>query len=321
MASSSAVGAERVGKSLFREEAVEFHRRGGAKGDVVHLTARAFFWTHWLLVAALVAGVAFAFVGQIGEYAAGPAVVHIDALYEVTASRPAVVSRVLVDPGQRVEADQILLRMHSASEASELESVERELSDQLAKLLRDPGDQAARESMVSLRARRELARAGLERQVLRAPYAATVGDLRVRPGQLVEPGMPLLTLLRDDGGARLTALLPGRYRPLLAPGKQLRFVADGFPRAIHQLEIDGVGDQVVGPAEALRYLGRDADTVRLDGPVVLVHARLPSRSFAAEGAAYRFHHGMQGRAETAVRHDSIAFTFVPGLRNALSDVF
>jgi membrane fusion protein (multidrug efflux system) len=301
-------------RSPFRAEAVEFHRRGGAKGDVLRLTPRAFFWTHWLLVAAFGAGLCFAFVSQIDEYASGPAVVYIDGLYEVTAPRPAVIGAVEVDPGQRVAADQVLVRLHSSGEAAELESVERELADQLAKLLRDPGDRAAREAMVSLRSRRDLARSNLDRQTLRAPYAATVGDVRIRAGQLVEPGMPLLTLLGDDAGARLTALLPGRYRPLLEKGKRLRFVADGFPRALHEVAIERVGDQVVGPSEALRFIGRDGEAVALDGPVVLVHARLPGRVFASEGAAYRFHHGMQGRAETAVRHDSIAFTFIPGLR-------
>jgi multidrug efflux pump subunit AcrA (membrane-fusion protein) len=308
--------------SLFREQAVEFHRRGGVKGDVVQLTARAFFWTHWLLLALFVAAVAFAFVAQIDEYAAGPAVVQIEGLYEVTAPRPAVVAALEVAPGQQVAAGQVLARMHSSSEVSELESVDRELEDQLAKLLRDPGDQVAREAMVSLRTRRDLARAGLERQTLRAPYAATVGDVRVRAGQLVEPGMPLLALSREGRGVRLSALLPGRYRPLLTRGKALRFVADGFPRAIHKLEIERVGDQVVGPREALRYLGRDAsDALPLDGSVVFVEARLPSAAFVSEGASYRFHHGMQGLAETVVRHDSIAFTFIPGLRTAWSDVF
>lgn len=309
-------------RSPFRAQAIEFHRRGGAKGDVLRLTSRAFFWTHWLLLAAFGAALAFAFVGQIDEYAGGPAVVYIDGLYEVTAPRPAVVAGVEVDPGQRVQADQVLVRMHSSGEAAELESVERELADQLAKLLRDPGDRAAREAMASLRSRRDLARANLDRQTLRAPYAATVGDVRVRSGQLVEPGMPLLTLLGDSAGAQLTALLPGRYRPLLGKGKRLRFVADGFPRALHELTIERVGDQVVAPAEALRFMGRDAsESVALDGPVVLVHARLPGRVFASEGASYRFHHGMQGRAETAVRSDSIAFTFVPGLRIAFDHVF
>ena len=308
--------------NLFRAEAVEFHRQGGARGDVVQLTPRAFFFTHWLLLALFVAAVWFACVGKIDEYATGPALVRIDGLHELTAPRAAVVSGVEVQPGQRVHAGQALVRMHSASESAELESVEREQGDQLAKLLRDPADRAAREAVVSLRARRELAQKNLASQALFAPFAATVGDVRVQPGQLVEPGVPLLTLLDEQGGARLTALLPGRYRPRLARGMTLRFTADGFPRVVHALRIARVGDQIVGPGEALRFLGRDSvDAVALDGPVVVVEATMPAREFKSEGALYRFHHGMQGRAETAVRSDSIAFTFIPGLRQLVDNVW
>jgi multidrug efflux pump subunit AcrA (membrane-fusion protein) len=303
------------GSRLFRAEAVEFHRQGGARGDVVQLTPRAFFFSHWLLLGLLGAGVWFAFAGRIDEYASGPAIVRIDGLHELTAPRAGVVSALEVAPGQHVSAGQALLRMHSSSESVEVETAQRELDDQLAKLLRDPADRDAREAVVSLRARRELAEKNLARQALFAPFAATIGDVRVQPGQLVEPGVPLLTLLGEQGGARLTALLPGRYRPRLARGMTLRFTADGFPREVHRLLIERVGDQIVGPSEALRFLGRDSvDAVALSGPVVLVDALLPAREFSSEGARYRFHHGMQGRAETAVRSDSIAFTFVPGLR-------
>ena len=110
---------------LFRAEAVEFHRQGGARGDVVQLTPRAFFFTHWLLLVLLVAGVWFACVGTIDEYASGPALVRIDGLHELTAQRAAVVSGVEVAPGQRVHPGQALVRMHSASESAELEGVVR----------------------------------------------------------------------------------------------------------------------------------------------------------------------------------------------------
>jgi membrane fusion protein (multidrug efflux system) len=287
--------------SLFRPEAIEFHRQGGARGDVVQLTPRSFFWSHLMLV--LLGGlvVFLAFVGQIDEHAAGPAIVRMEGVHEVTAPRGAVVARVEVAPGQQVQ---------------------HELADQLAKLLREPGDRGAREALVSLRTRRDLAQKELERQTVTAPFAAVVGDVRARAGQLVEPGAALLSLLGEQGAVRLTALLPGRYRPLLAPGMRLRFRADGFPRAVHELRIERVADQIVGPAEALRFLGRDsADTLQLQGSVLLVDARLPTREFRSEHATYRFHHGMQGWAESAVRRDSIAFTFIPGLRQLVDNVF
>jgi multidrug efflux pump subunit AcrA (membrane-fusion protein) len=303
--------------SLFRPEALEFRRQGGARGDVLELTPRAFFVTHWLLVLALLGIVGFALLGQIDEYAAGLAVVRLEGLSEVTAPRPAVVAGVDVAPGERVQPGQVLVRMYSAAERSELESVERELADQLAKLLRNPGDAAAREALVALRGRRDLARGSLERQTLRAPQAGIVGDVRVRPGQMVEPGAALVTLLGERSGARLTALLPGRYRPLLSRGMQLRFIADGFPREVHRLVIERVGDQIIGPTEAMRYVGSE---LPLPGPVVLVQARLPSRTFTSEGRPYSFHHGMQGHAECAVRRDSLAFTLVPGLRSFVDNL-
>jgi membrane fusion protein (multidrug efflux system) len=306
---------------LFRGEALEHHRRGGMRGDVLQLTPRSLFWTHWLLLLALAAAIYFAFVGQIDEVAAGPAVVQVSGVHEITAPRPAVVSSVEVTPGQRVKRGQLLLRMHSSAEVSELESAERELQDQLAKLLREPGDAVAREAIVALRSRRDLAAAKLARQEVRAPEDGTVGDVRVRTGQLVDPGMPVVTLLGDAGGAEVTALLPGRYRPLLHPGMELRFVADGFQRAVQALKIERVGDQIVGASEAARYLGRDlGGSLQLAGPVVLVHARLDDLEFESEDERYRFHHGMHGRAESVVRQDSIAFTFVPGLEQLFDNV-
>lgn len=307
---------------LFRREAVDFQRAGGTRGDVLRLTPRSLVATQWLLVAALAFGIYYGFTGQIDEHAGGPAVVFVDGLNEITAPRPAVVASVEVVPGQHVEAGQPLVRMVASTESSELETVERELSDQLAKLLADPSDAIAREAMVSLRSRRELARSSLERQVLRAPQAGTVGDVQVRSGQLVEPGMPVVSVHGDDAGARLMAMLPGRYRPLLAPGARLRFIADGFSREVHGLVIESVSDQIIGPVDAARFLRLDPQSAMpVSGPVVLVQARLSNRAFKSAGASYRFHHGMRGTAETAVRHESIAFTFIPGLRQVFDQVF
>lgn len=306
---------------LFRREAVDYQRQGGARGDVLRLTPRSLIATQWLLMIALGLGLYYAFAGQIDEHAAGPAVVFVDGLHEVTAPRAGVVASVEVAPGEQVKANQPLVRMVASTETAELETVERELADQLAKLLADPSDAVARESMVSLRSRRDLARLSLERQVLRAPHEGTIGDVRVRTGQLVEPGMPVVSVHNDTAGARLMAMLPGRYRPLLRPGARLRFVAEGFPREVHGLVIERVGDQIIGPLDAARYLGLDQSAAaQLQGPVVLVQARLPKLSFTSEGGTYRFHHGMRGFAESAVRHESIAFTFVPGLKQVFSHV-
>jgi hypothetical protein len=76
-----------------------------------------------------------------------------------------------------------------------------------------------------------------------------------------------------------------------------------------------VGDQIVGPSEAARYLGRDlADAFAIGGPVVLVQATLDRTSFDVDGEHYDFAGGMYGKAEAAVRNEPIAYAFVPSLK-------
>ena len=80
----------------------------------------------------------------------------------------------------------------------------------------------------------------------------------------------------------MVAFLPGEDRPLLKRGMPLRLEVQGYRYAYQQLTVDSVGDEVVGPAEARRYLGDEiADAVQFTGPVVKVEAHLavaaPSR--------------------------------------------
>jgi multidrug resistance efflux pump len=235
-------------RRIFREEALAHHTRGGLRGDVLQLTPRSFFWVHWLLIVLASAIIVFAFIGQLDEYATGPAVVRIEGRDEITAPISAVIERVLVNPGDRVKVGDVLLRFDASPETAQVDTIEQELSDRLAAFLRDPGDRTAREAVADLRARRELARAGLERKLVRATRAGVVGDVRVRAGQLVEPGMPLCTLQGEANSlGTLTALVPGQYLPLLKPGQTLRLTLDGFEKDVQGLVIERVGDQIIGP--------------------------------------------------------------------------
>jgi membrane fusion protein (multidrug efflux system) len=127
--------------------------------------------------------------------------------------------------------------------------------------------------------------------------------------------MRVLDLQDSSATATLVALLPGRYRPLLSAGDRLRFEVEGFQQRAHEVAVSRVGDQILGPAEAARYLGRDlGDAFAIGGPVVIVEAALPSTSFEADGQRYEFASGMFGTAEAVVRDEPVAYAFVPGLR-------
>lgn len=301
---------------IFRPEALEFAASGrSAEGEVLALSSRWTGWAYWLVLLALAAGLLLCATAQVHQVATGPAVVHMTGRSDVTAAASGSVRSIEVRAGQRVEAGQALVRLEAAREAAELDRLQRELDLQLVKLLRDPADQAARQAFASLRAERELAAVKLEEKTIRAPHAGRAGDLRIRSGQRLEAGDVVVTLLGDDARGSLVAMLPGQYRPQLRPGMPLRFEVTGYSHSYLDLEIASVGTELIGPGEVRRSLRQPiADTVKTDGPVVLVEARLPGGSFRVDRLSLDFYPGMSGVAEARVRSESLLVALVPGLR-------
>ena len=309
-------------RSPFREQAVQHHIRGSVRGDVLHITPGLMSVVLWLVLAIMACAIAFVCTAQVTAYADGPAVVLLENRRDVTATRAGVVAEINTRIGAKVKEGDVLMRLYSATEAAELASLERELSDQLVLMMRNPTDRAARDALLALRTRRDVAQTAVERSVLRAPISGEVSDLRARPGQMVDAGAPLLALQAEPRGARVTALLAGPERPRLRPGMPMRLHIDGFERSSVQLTIERVDEQVLGPPEAIRALGVELNgALEVKGPVVLVHARVSDDSFKSRGVSYRLHHGMPAKAEVPVDRESLLYAWMPGLGEALSDVF
>jgi hypothetical protein len=120
-----------------------------------------------------------------------------------------------------------------------------------------------------------------------------------------------------EGRPRVIALLPARYRPLLAPGMPLRLDLEGFADAPGRLTIAAVGE-VAGPQEVERLLGpRLAGAVPASGTVVPVGADLRASSFASGGRRYRYADGMPATARVTVRRQRLLTSLFPGLRAIL----
>jgi membrane fusion protein (multidrug efflux system) len=309
------MSAARAPIPLFRREAIDHQRSKGLRAELLAIDPESTNWGFRLLCAGLAVALAFFVLGRLNEYASGPAFVRLDGRTTITASAAGLVVKVLVAPGDRVEQGDVLVRLHATDELGELETATRELESQLERLLLRPDDAVTRAAIVSLRSRRDLAQERVDRRTVRAPHRGTIGDVRVREGQLVDPGLRMLDLQDVVSSATVVALLPGRYRPLLHAGDKLRFELDGFHHRAHELVVSHVGDQIVGPSEAARYLGRDlADAFAIGGPVVLVQANLDRPSFDVDGEHYDFAGGMYGKAEAVVRNEPMAYAFVPSLK-------
>jgi membrane fusion protein (multidrug efflux system) len=101
----------------------------------------------------------------------------------------------------------------------------------------------------------------------------------------------------------------------------LRLRLSGFARSSELVTVESVGDEVVGPAEAKRYLGQEAaDLVPINGPVVLVQARLAAPTFTSEDKTFHYYEGLTGTAEARVRAQRVLIALVPGLRWVVPDV-
>ena len=243
------------------------------------------------------------------EYATGPAV-RVEGRTS-RARRPRARSpRSTSSPGS-VAAGGVLVTLYLADRAAELDRLNREFDLQMIKFLRDPADQAARASLTTLRAERQLAQSRLEEQSLKAPHAGIVSDIRIRPGQHLTPGDPVLSLVGDDMRWVVVAMLPGHARPLLQAGTEMRLELTGYKYAYRDVVIQSVGDEIVGPAEVRQYLGQEiADAVPVAGPAVLVKAQLPSNTFKADGMSLSYYEGMLGTVDAHLRRQSMILSII-----------
>ncbi|MCU1277369.1 MAG: putative efflux rane fusion protein [bacterium] len=301
--------------SPFRSEALAHQAGQQREGVLLRLSPGWARWSFWLIVAVFVAGIGYVVVGRLAEYATGPAVIRVDGRIDLTARFEGTVAEVSVQPGQRVAEGQPLVQFFMEQEHAELQRIRKEFELQLLKQLRDPTDASARQAMSSLSAQRELATTRMSERLIRAPRGGVISEVHIRPGQHLGIGELIVTIVGDDAQLSMVALLPGRYRPMLRPGMPLRFELVGYRYEYRELTIDSIGDEIVGPAEAKRYLGPGvADSIAIDEPVVLVRARLPSAEFSSNGEAFHYFDGLHAQAQARVRSEPIIMTLLPELR-------
>jgi multidrug efflux pump subunit AcrA (membrane-fusion protein) len=301
--------------NIFREQARRSLDEVDQHGAPLRLTPAWIGWTYWLLVAVGTTSLILAALTDIGEYAQGPAMIRLLGRTQIGAVEPGVVAQVVVEPGQRVATGEVLIRLDDAAERAELQRLDAELQGAMVEFLRHPADDTERAELAGLRAERTQADARVEQRVIRAPHEGVMSDARVSPGQHVEAGEILLTLVGPEARRELVAALPGHYRPLLQAGMTLHLELTGYENHAQPLKIEVVGDEVIGPAAVERLLGQDrADTLTIAGPAVLIRAQLSDSSFEAGSHRYPYFDGMAGTVEVRVRSQSVLTTLIPGLR-------
>ena len=260
------------------------------------------------------AGLALVLLGSSSEYASGPAVVRLSERVEINARVPGIVSEILVAPGDRVVAGQLLGRLESSREAAEVEKLRRNLKLRLVERLRDFNAESALSGLDALEEEKRLAEARLALFSFRAPQDGVLGDVLLRSGKFIDAGQPAFTVISTAAGETpsVLALLPGRYRPLLDVGSSVRVRLNGYPGADQRVTINEVSDSIVSPREARFVAGLTiAEEAGSVAGFVLVRASLPADSFEVSGRRYKYYDGLTGTAEVPVRKRRLVSQFLP----------
>jgi multidrug efflux pump subunit AcrA (membrane-fusion protein) len=307
---------DRGPSDMFRQEAIVHLVRRGQRGDVVRVHPGWVRAAYWLVLAALVALVAFAALAHVHEYAEGAAVVQFTGRSELLAHEAGTIASLDAARGQRVERGQVLARLHDAEQVGQLRALETEFDSKLVAYLQSPSDPAVKQALGQIRSQRDSARLSVESRTIRAPHAGVVKEVLVRNGQRVEVGSVVASIVADPGaeGIKVIAFLPGSDRPRLRAHQPLRVTLPGYRGVYLETEVRAISE-VIGATEArARFLtDRIGDSLPLTGAVVAVEGRLSSPTFEADGETFQLHDGMLGQAEVQLQSRSVLESVIPGL--------
>ncbi len=305
--------------SLYRGEALEAHRNRGNEGVLANLTPGWVRKTYPLLVGTLIISMAFAIVIHVGTYSAGPALILFDG-QKITAPAMGTVADVLVAPGEKVKAGMPIIRMMAIDEEAELAQAETELNDALTQYMYDPQDDKQKSILANAVSRRQHAFAKLDARTIRAKQDGNVSDIHINRGQLLQPGDYIVTLVDDKTLPEVTAFMPGKDRPRIHVGMEIQIELQGYTKTREIAIITSVGRELMGANAAAKYVGAQiADSLQLTGSIVLVTAKLKSRTFKTEHNTYNYHNGMQAKTEIKIQSKPFLVTLLPALEKYLPD--
>ncbi|MDZ7826913.1 MAG: efflux RND transporter periplasmic adaptor subunit [Gammaproteobacteria bacterium] len=156
--------------------------------------------------------------------------------------------------GASVQTGDVLLRLDAAEDRAQLESLQSDL--RLARLENErilglKGSAAFSRSQLdrtqaqvaSLQALVERQQVILDRKVVRAPFAGTLGIRRVSLGDFVAPGDPLVRL-QSLNPIHVDFTVPERHRAAVAPGQSLEVSVAAWPEATFSGEVLAISPDV-----------------------------------------------------------------------------
>lgn len=194
---------------------------------------------------------------------------------DVASSVPGRVLAVLVERGARVKFGDPLVRLDASSAALSAQSVKAQLAAaqaqeklaleecKRAQALLDKGAitrsqfdrettncTAAGQTVAATRAQLNLVSKSIADGVVRAPFAGRIDGRWVSPGEWVQPGMRLVTLV-DDEPLHVELQVSEAWVPKVAVGQDVEVTAIAFPGQTYSAKVTRLGAEVGRMSRAL----------------------------------------------------------------------
>ncbi len=171
-----------------------------------------------------------------------------------------------VQEGQPVDKDHVLVTLNPAEYRAEVDQREagvalgelkfKRARDLLAKRVMSTQEYDEMDAALkAARAALALARARLNKTVLRAPFSGILGLRRISPGDYVKKGQDLVNLEAIDP-IKIDLRIPERHAAQVRPSQRILVNVEAFPEAVFEGEIYAVDPRVDEASRSLRVRGR-----------------------------------------------------------------
>lgn len=267
----------------------------------------------WLLLLATWASCAFAVEPQLVAYRVKPQRLstNIEALGTLRSTESAelsspvteVVSKVLFDDGQRVQAGDILLEMTSVEESAQLEealSRVREAKRQYQRVKELVRERAASKSLIDQRkrdfetsqAQLHAVKARLADRIIVAPFSGVIGLRNISKGALLRQG-DIVTTLDDDSQMKLDFQVPTTLLGELVQGSNIKARTPAFTDRTFEGKIVSVDSRVnpLSRAVTARALIPNPDAILKAGMLMTLNFESDLRTALAVPEEALLHQG------------------------------
>ncbi|MEO8839992.1 MAG: HlyD family efflux transporter periplasmic adaptor subunit [Kofleriaceae bacterium] len=290
-------------KSLYRPEALDYHRKKGSEGVVTELSPTWIRRAYPVLIGAIIVAMIFGIVVRVPTYSTGFGMIHYPGTPVVTLAQGSL-EHLYVQAGDLVKTGDVVAKLSSPKEDADYEQFLADAENARQQYLFDDQDEQARKSVKSASIALAHAKAAVDQRYIHATADGRVSDIHGNENEAINAGTTLMTIVKPGTMPEELAFLPASDRPRIKMEMKLQVGIDGFNKKRPKLPITEISNDAFGAADVRRQVGQAAaDTLKIpnDGAsYIRVKGTFETDTFMVGKREFQLHEGMSTKAEIQI---------------------